>query len=93
MREPFGNGRDLLRRSQYEYGSRGTRMAPVPQLRVTGTASDVSYLRVWACLAYALDPATKRKLDLTGSRYIFVSCTDSLQQHKLMDSSSHISVG
>ncbi len=35
MREPFGNGRDLLQRSQYGYGGRGTRMAPGPQQRVT----------------------------------------------------------
>jgi hypothetical protein len=37
MREPFRNGRDLLQRSQYEYRGRGTRMAPVPQPRVTLT--------------------------------------------------------
>jgi hypothetical protein len=39
MREPFGNGRDLLQRSQYGYGGRGTRMAPVPQPRVTAAVN------------------------------------------------------
>ncbi len=39
MREPFGKGRDLLQRSQYGYGGRGTRMAPGPQPRVTAAVA------------------------------------------------------
>jgi hypothetical protein len=63
-----------------------------PEELWTGRTPDVAHLRVWGCLAYGLDPATKRKLDLPGARYIFVGYTESLHQYYLMDAAGRISV-
>jgi hypothetical protein len=63
-----------------------------PEELWTGRTPDVAHLRVWGCLAYGLDPATKRKLDQPGARYIFVGYTESLHQYQLMDATGRISV-